>query len=290
MIVLEETEVLTRVQNWAEATPSVRAAILTSSRVNPEPSVDQYSDYDIVVYVNDWSQFWDNDEWMSPYFGEVLVRMPWKPGSTNEGWLTRLVVFKDGFRIDFQINEGALDASHFVDGYRVLIDKDGITDSLAPPTYEGYLVRKPTKEFWESFTNEFWWEIVYVAKALARDELFYARFMLDTQIRLVYLRKLIEWSICVNLGWSTQPNKYGRHFKRLVTPERWEVIESTYVGANIEENWQALENVLALFRELSQEVAEHFGYPYPKKVDQEVSQYMVSMRKAQTFRTDRLDT
>lgn len=281
MIALEEKEVLTRVQNWAEATPSVRAAIMTSSRVNPEPNVDQYSDYDIVVYVNDWSQFWDNDEWMKPAFGDVLVRWPWKPGSSNEGWLTRLVVFKDGFRIDFQFTEGALDASYFVDGYRVLIDKDGIADSLTPPTYEGYLVRKPTKEFWESFTNEFWWEIVYVAKALARDELFYARFMLDTQIRLTYLRKLIEWSICVNLGWDTQPNKYGRHFKKLVTSQRWKEIEATYTGPNMADNWQALENVQELFRVLSREVAEHFGYLYPEQLDQEVRQYMVSMRESQ---------
>ncbi|MEM7019514.1 MAG: aminoglycoside 6-adenylyltransferase, partial [Pseudomonadota bacterium] len=53
MIILDEQEVMARVMRWAESAPSVRAAILTSSRVNPEPCVDQYSDYDIEVYVDD---------------------------------------------------------------------------------------------------------------------------------------------------------------------------------------------------------------------------------------------
>ncbi len=275
---LDEKEVMARVRKWAESTSSVRAAILTSSRVNPEPCVDQYSDYDIEVYVDDLQQYWEGDDWMRAAFGEILVRFPWKPGSFKDGWLTRLAVFKDGFRIDFQITDGDLDASHYVDGYRVLIDKDGISDNLAPPTYEGYLVAKPTTEEWEKFTNEFWWDIAYVAKALARDELFYAKFMLDAQIRFVYFRRLIEWSICVDRGWSTQPNKYGRFFKRLVDRQRWSRIESTFAAAGIDENWTALENMLGLFRELSQQVAEHFNYPYPEVLDREVSEYIDSIR------------
>ena len=274
MIVLNEPEVMKRVQQWADSSASVRAAILTSSRVNPEPCIDQYSDYDIEVYVDDLKPYWDSDGWMEEHFGEILVRFPWKPRSFKDGWLTRLAVFKDGFRIDFQMTDLEVDKSHYVDGYRVLIDKDDITTDLPPPTYDGYSVKKPSMAEWETFTHEFWWEIVYVAKALARNELFYAKFVLDAQIRFTYFRKLIEWAICVEHGWETQPNKLGRFFRRFIDPKRWDDIESTFAGAGIEDNWSALENSMQLFRELSRQVGELMEYPYPDSLDGEVSEYI----------------
>jgi aminoglycoside 6-adenylyltransferase len=52
--------------------------------------------------VSDIEPFLEGDEWLEA-FGSVMVRWPLRPRSTfDENWLTRLVLFNDGVRIDFQ--------------------------------------------------------------------------------------------------------------------------------------------------------------------------------------------
>ena len=76
MKTLTENEVLARFQDWADAEPSVRAAILTSSRVSLVPNVvDVFSDFDIEVYVDNLDGYKQNDDWMNS-FGPILVRCP----------------------------------------------------------------------------------------------------------------------------------------------------------------------------------------------------------------------
>jgi len=61
-----EEDVLNRFQKWAEEEQSVRAALLTSSRVNPDRSVvDAFSDYDIELYVDSLASYWDSDDWLN---------------------------------------------------------------------------------------------------------------------------------------------------------------------------------------------------------------------------------
>ncbi len=278
MKTLTEDEVLARFQDWADAESSVRAAILTSSRVSLVPNVvDVFSDFDIEVYVDNLDGYKQNDDWMNA-FGPILVRCPWEPESLEEGWLTRMAVFKDGFRIDFQLTDQRLDQKRYVDGFRVLLDKDRITEVLGTPTYEGYRINKPSADEWLKFVNEFWWDAIYTAKSLARDELFYAKFTFDSIMRFNYFQKLIEWSICIEYGWDTQPNKFGRFFKKYVSADRWTRIESTFAGADIQDNWEAFLNALDLFRELAEEVGAHLGYPYPHTLDNEVTEYLREIR------------
>ena len=281
MNTLTEDEVLVRFQKWADGEPSVRAAILTGSRVNPDANVvDAFSDFDIEVYVDNLESYRHNDDWMKA-FGPILVRCPWKPESLEEGWLTRMAVFKNGFRIDFQLTDKELVKERYVDGYRVLLDKDHISEALETPTYEGYQIIKPSAEEWEKFVNEFWWDAIYTAKSLARDELFYAKFTFDSVMRFNYFQRLIEWVICIEHGWNTQPNKFGRFFKRYVSPDRWKKIQSTFAGADIQDNWLAFYNSLDLFRELANEVAAYFGYPYPHALDKEVAEYIDEIREVE---------
>lgn len=278
MFSFSEEEVLARFHQWADENSSVRAAILTGSRVNPQPCVDIFSDFDIEIYVKDLSPYWHSDDWLNA-FGSILVRCPWKPGSFKDGWLTRMAVFKEGFRIDFQMTDGELAADHYIDGYRVLLDKDDMTGGLKAPTFEGYKIKKPSQEEYGKLVNEFWWDSIYIAKSLARDEIFYAKFTFDSNMRFAYFQKLIEWVIGIEHGWSTQPNKYGRFFKKYIAADRWARIEATFAGADSQHNWTAFFNALELFRELAGEVSEYFGYPYPQTLDEEVTEYLKVIKK-----------
>ena len=71
----------------------------------------------------------------------------------------------------------------------------------------------------------------------------------------------------------------GRWFKRYLDAETWAELESTYAGADIEENWSAFFKTIALFRRLATAVGSNLGYDYPADLDEEVTQYCASIRK-----------
>lgn len=253
----------------------MRTLLLTSSRADPHRSPDLLSDYDVEVFVDDIEPFREDDTWLAP-FGPVMVRWPAKPGPTgSDGWITQLVLFEDGVRIDFQITALPPAESENLDtGYRVLIDKDGRAQQLPPPTHTKYLITPPTAEAFASRINAFWWDIVYVAKALHRGELNYARYMLDSTIRYRKLQPVMEWYIGLQENWSVSTGLYGRWFQHYLDEATWHDYLQTFAGAEIEDNWRALFATLDFFGHLARQVAVRLAFDYPEATDRKVTRYI----------------
>ena len=277
-----EKEVLSHFKKWAKNSDLIRAAVLTSSRANPEAEVDFLSDYDIELYVSDLSKFKKNDEWLEE-FGPIMVRWPYKPRSTgfkDGNWITRLILFKDGLRIDFQItDQSKIEKDAYANGYKILIDKDGITENLKKPTYSEFIIKKPEQEEYEALVNEFWWNAYYVPKYLWRDQLPFAKYMLDCTLRYSYLHQIIDWYIGLKNDWSVETGAQGKKFKEYLSKDKWEKWEETYAGADLEDNWTAFFEMTEFFRELAKEIGENLNYKYPDQVDKEVSKFCREIKK-----------
>ncbi|MFH0770725.1 MAG: aminoglycoside 6-adenylyltransferase [Candidatus Peregrinibacteria bacterium] len=274
-----QQKVLQTLQRWGENNAAVRAMILTSSRANPYAKPDHYSDYDVELYVSDKKPFM-NDKWLA-HFGEVMILWPLKPMPTwNENSITRLVLFKNEMRIDFQILDShSLDPKAFDNGYRVLVDKDELTKNIPEPTYTEFIIKKPTEEEYMSLVNEFFWDGTYVPKSLWRNELCHAKYMFDSIIRFNYFQQMIEWYIGMQHDWSVSTNKFGRYFKRYLDRNTWAELESTFAGADIEDNWKAFFNMVKLFRRLAREVASTLNYEYPEQTDRDVTGWYQKVRE-----------
>lgn len=274
-----EDEVLTQFDSWARGNDLVRAAVLTSSRARPDRKIDFLSDYDIELYVGDLESFQRDDQWLEA-FGPIMARWPFRPRSTrDDGWITRLVLFKDGVRIDFQItDQKTIAPDDYDDGYKVLIDKDDLTTRLDPPTFSAHWIKKPSQEQFDTLVHEFWWDATYVPKYLWRDELPFAASMLSQAVRAEYLHTVIEWFIGLRHGWSVNTGLRGKHFKRYLNDELWSEYTATFAGAEIEEHWQAFFNAVALFRKLARIVGEGLGYAYPMQIDKEMTEYFTHIR------------
>jgi len=274
-----EKETLTHFIDWANKNPLIRAGILTSSRAIEDSEIDFLSDYDIELYVSDLNPFKKNDEWLNP-FGLIMVRWPLKPSSTLEqNWITRLVQFNNGIRIDFQItDQKSISSQRYDDGYKVLVDKDNLTDKISKPTYSKCNIKKPSLEEYDDLVNAFWWDSIYVPKYLYRDELPFAKYMFD-DILHNKLNKIIEWYIGLNNNWSVNTGISGKSFKRFLDNKLWREYELTFAGAEITENWQAFFNIIALFRKLAKIISSHLGYSYPVKVDNDVTEYCKRIKK-----------
>lgn len=269
-----EEEVFYQFDEWAKNNELIRAAILTSSRVKPGVEIDFLSDYDIELYVSDIAPFQKDDEWLST-FGEIMIRWPLKPRPTlQEGWITRLVLFKDGLRIDFQITDQVyIQPDAYLDGYHVLIDKDNLTTELKPPTFARYNIKRPSPDEYNDRVNAFWWDATYVPKYLWRDELPFAAYMLGCGIRDKYLRVMLEWYIGLENDWEVETGLHGKWFKRYLGADLWAEYESTFAGADIEENWTAFFNAISLFRKVAKAVGRSLDYVYPDQMDREITDY-----------------
>ncbi|MDQ3672208.1 MAG: aminoglycoside 6-adenylyltransferase [Actinomycetota bacterium] len=283
----DEEAVLERLVAWGEADASIRALILTSSRARADDTVDLLSDYDLIVAVTDAATFAANDAWVSEY-GQPLAR--WGDESELHGMRTsfRGVVYDDGVKVDYTIwPEGLLervgDAESLPDaldvGYRVLLDKDGRTASWQAPTYRAHIPTKPTEAEYRALVEEFWWDTTYVAKALHRGEVVFAKFALDHDAKLGALRRFLEWRIELDHDWSLRPGAYGRGLEGRLPADIWSELAATYVGIDIEDNWNALFRTTALFRRVATEVGEALGYAYPLDVDEAVSAQLEGVRQ-----------
>jgi len=67
-----------------------------------------------------------------------------------------------------------------------------------------------------------------------------------------------------------QTRRLWERAEKHTKPEIWAELESTYVGAGAEENWEALFRTVWLFRRIATDVAEALGYQNPHSLDNSV--------------------
>jgi aminoglycoside 6-adenylyltransferase len=283
-----EAEVLDRLLAWAREQPAINAVVLTSSRARGDETVDELSDYDVILAVRDAPAFAADGSWVAGY-GAPLIG--WGDDHEVFGRATyfRGVVYEDGVKIDYtiwpeELLERVGEASALPDdldvGYRVLLDKSGGTAGWQEPTYGAHIPEPPNEAEFQALFEEFWWSTTYVAKGLRRGEVFFTKFALDHDAKFHALRRVLEWRIELDHGWSLRPGAYGRGLERLLPNELWAKLSSTYVGTGVEENWDALFRTIELFRRAAREVAEALGYEYPQGIDDRIAAQLRAARRS----------
>ncbi len=277
-----EAEMFDLILNTARADERVRAVILNGSRANPNAPRDPFQDFDIVYLVTEVASFRQDHSWIDCFGERMILQLPDEmvdPPPASDGSFAYLIQFADGNRIDLGLFPLAKLAELGQDSESILLlDKDGILPPFPPASDRDYLPKPPSAKDYFDCCNEFWWVCPYVAKGLWREELPYARVMLDQIVR-AQLMKMLTWYIGVQTQFAVSPGKMGKYFKRYLTPEVWAMLEGTYADASYEHTWQALEQMGVLFRMTAGAVAEHFGYEYPAGDDARVSAHLKHVRR-----------
>lgn len=260
--------VVARVLAWAEAEDAVRIVVVTSTRARAEGPPDALSDYDLVVSLHDVGQF---DA--AAAYGVPAAR--WGDADEVHGTTTffRGVVYDDGVKIDWTLwpadvpelvaRHGLTDALDV--GYHVLLDKDGTTARWSQPSFRAHIPREPTEEEYVALVEEFWWSATYAAKARARGEHFFLRFILDVDLTHGVLRRMLEWVVETGRDWQWKPGAYGRGIERELTADRADELAAAY---------GSFERTVALFRNAARDVADTLGYSYPQYADNAVTAYV----------------
>ena len=102
---LRDDSLVAKLLEWAQARPSIRAMLLTSTRACPNTVVDALSDYDVILVVPDIQPYHQDRSWLAD-FGDVLATY-WDPihksRETDEEIFANVVQYESGLRIDFTL-------------------------------------------------------------------------------------------------------------------------------------------------------------------------------------------
>ena len=276
-----EQEMLELIVNTAKNDERIRVVIMNGSRANPNAPQDIFQDFDIVYLVTEVAPFKDDPTWINRFGEMMILQMPEAmedPPPQNNGSFVYLMQFADGNRIDLglvpiaNLNELEEDSLSVL-----LLDKDGLLKPFAPPSDSDYLPRPPTAKAFADCCNEFWWVCPYIAKGLWREEIIYAKYLLDQAVR-DQLLKILAWHIGVKTQFLQNPGKQGKYFQRYLEPELWEMLQRTYADASYDNTWEALFTMCDLFRKVAVLIAAHFGFDYPYNDDQKVRAHLEHVR------------
>jgi aminoglycoside 6-adenylyltransferase len=281
MVHASSTPRLDELFRWAWDSENIRAILLTGSRADPSRSIDDLSDYDLTVFVEDLGPITGNTS-LAEQFGSVMVRWPRRPEPTfDPDWITQLALYEDGTRIDFQFTTSSTREVERPGPYFcVLVDKDRLSEELSSHPVEGSSIPPPTAEDFADRVNAFWWDIPYVAKALKRGELDYAVFSMDCDVRFAKLHPLIRWYIGMSHGPDTDVGINGRWFRRYLEPDVWDAYVRTFSGVDPSDKWRALFASTGFVRTVGNELARHYGFDYPKAVDHKVTRYLQAIKNS----------
>jgi aminoglycoside 6-adenylyltransferase len=276
-----EQEMYEVILNIARNDERIRVVILNGSRANPNVQSDIFQDFDIVYIVTDVSSFKNDPVWIKQFGELMMMQLPedmQAPPPMDNGNYAYLMQFADGNRIDLTLHPiSNLDELERDSLSILLLDKDGILEPFPPSNESDYLPQPPTPKAFDDCCNEFWWVSTYVAKGLWREEITYAKHMLDQYVR-DQLMKMLAWHIGIKTQFSSNPGKFGKHFKQYLEPKLWDMLMETYSDAEYDHTWGALDNMCQLFRVTALSVADKFGYDYPHLDDEKVSAHLKHVR------------
>lgn len=273
-----EKEMIDLIMNTAKEDERIRAVIMNGSRVNPNVKKDCFQDFDIIYAVKDIRSFTSNHNWIHR-FGEIMiVQMPEEMSlipADEDGKFPYLMQFMDGNRIDLTLAPVEL-INNFVrqDSLsKLLLDKDNCMEGFPPASDKDYLIKKPTEKEFLDCCNEFWWCSTNVAKGLWREELSYVKGMLDGSVRDMLI-VMLEWHIGMKTDFIVNAGKFGKHFEKYIEKDMWVQFKRTFSNAEYENIWESFFDMGNLFREVANEIANAYGYPYPQGDDDRVTSYL----------------
>lgn len=284
---MNDRHIKNKILNFAEKDERVRAVLLNGSRVNSNIKPDKYQDFDLLFIVNDIESFIADQDWTS-FIGKILIQqLPDQMllgADPDEDRVTfaYLMIFEDENRVDLTLFPKDKFNSHFKNDSltEVWIDKDRLFSSIIPTNDRDYHIFKPNERMFMETCNEFWWVCTYVAKGLARKEILYAKDMMETVVRPMFMN-LIAWHIGAKKQFQVAFGKSGKFAEKHLDPKLYQNILQTYADASAHNNWSALVQMMTIFKDLQIELATSFQYRIDQNEANNSYSYILKIRNTQ---------
>ncbi len=266
-MVTAREELIRRVVAWSEAREGVRAVVLFGSLAQTDGRPDDLSDVDIeltfsVVTPELLAGSWWRD------FGEVWTAYSLDPlpvwSIVYEGGLTVDLSVVDPGRIGGMVATGKL-SRVWERGYRVLLDRDGLTRRLPAPTGTMPDPGRLTHDGFRKLVDGFWFDVLRVPKYIARGELWAVKSR-DWAAK-THLLRMVEWHAIVVGGHRVDGHGLGRGMPTWLAPDLWQAVHGTFGRFDGVDALRAFERSVEVFDRAAGEVAAASGFGYPTDQD-----------------------
>lgn len=275
--------IMAAVLQWAQHDENIRAIVQTGSSSRSPGASDRFSDRDIELICRDPGPLLTDDAWIHA-IAPVWVALSFE--NDPDDFETRLVFYEGGRKVDFTIavrsRLDAMIATGDLDplyerGYRVLLDKDGLTSGLPAPTGRAPRLPLPTEEQFAASVTEFWFEAAHMPIYLTRGDLWVVK-LRDGTMKAMLLR-MLEWHALVTHGPDTDVWHIGTKMQRWTDPQTWADLHSVFGHFDAADSFRALEATMRLFTLLAHEVADHAGFTVPD-AERHILAYVLSFAGA----------
>lgn len=271
--------------NRAKTDDRIRAVLLNGSRANSKIKQDIYQDFDIVYLVTEMESFVRDHAWVDHFGERIIWQLPEEMcfgNSEPATAFTYLMLFTDGNRIDLTLYPLSYISENFKPSSLTIVwlDKDNLFTQLPAAGDHDYLVTPPGQQLFSDTCNEFWWVNTYVAKGLMRNDMIYAKQMMENVVRVMFMR-VVEWYAGSITDFSVSTGAGGKFIHLYLQADEYKKILNTYADSNVSKNWEALFTMHELFSGFAQMIAGKLGYYYNLQEEQKTVRYLHALYNRQ---------
>lgn len=276
-------EILNTIIAWAKKQDPIKVLLLTGSLASKGPK-DELSDYDIAIFTDNIKKYAADDAWIHE-IAKVWVYEPHKIYKNNKEYPTRLIIYQDALQVDFTlydldyltylIQKDELPVDYNL-GYKVLLDKTGVTKKLKLPTYVYPYTKKPSREEFELAIRIFFFEAFKEAKALVRNDLWHAKIRDWTTKE--YLLRMIEWYEKAKHGWNYDTHCAGKRMQSWIEPWVWQKVYEIFAHFDKKDSFDALLETIDLFSRVAIDIAYILRYEYPKDIEKNITKAIKKLK------------
>lgn len=268
--ITEREAILQNIISWAQGNSAIQALVLTGSLARGDGLADPLSDIDIELIADDPNSLMSDFGWLGEV-GKLVTVLPLNP-SAEQRWATRLAIYSGGTKVDYTLAAPArireMAGQQKLDplyerGYRILLDKAGLTIDLPSPSGHVPTGTLPANEEFRAAVEEFWFEAAHVPKYLVRGELWLVKQRDQTMKAL--LLQMLEW----HAKSSRQVDVWhiGTRMKEWVDKPTWDELQQAFGRFDAADSIRAFKVTVALYSRLAKEVAGSGGLEYPTSVE-----------------------
>jgi len=259
--------IMKRATAYFETRSDICAAVVVGSRSRAERLADEWSDLDIMLYVEQPDVYLDDSSWLSE-LGDIWQCIE---SQTVDNDPEFLLILAGGLCVDVVVCpghylQGMLGNRHFADifrrGARILLDRDGLVRQILADTIPTPPVQIPSQEAFLRTGDTFGHLTFYIAKQLRRGDLWMVM-VRDCQLKQLLMR-MIEWHTHAHAPEGDIWHE-GRFIETWTEPRIQDALPECFGRYNTSEQWQALLNTLGLFTWIERETAAQLGYAYPEE-------------------------
>jgi aminoglycoside 6-adenylyltransferase len=271
---------LQRILLWGQKRPDIQAMALVGSSAREEHPADEWSDIDLVLITTSPDSYLLSTQWLVEIDELWIATVERDPtGKIVE----QRVLFKNGIDVDFLIfwceRLSALQeeptATILQRGVRVLLDKDGIGDSLTIQDRGPLQFNLPTEAEFHEVVNDFWFHAVWTAKKWRRGEFWTAKSCCDVYMKRLLL-KLIEWHTHSRAEKECATWYNGRFIEQWAGAEILKKLPDIFAHYDKNDIWNALLNTSELFNQIARDIALDLKYVYEVETGQSVLHWLTS--------------